>query len=448
MMKYNIAFDRTESKMNKMSNVLKTITIKQYFNVLLIMWLDGIHDGYVNMYFIDWYKKQVSSKILPSHHEEAIIKVATLIKKTENVLLGLLDYLKETPVYNIIIAGIQSDKYLSTKGEVSSYSDINLVQMCSIVTCPPDKTKRLMKINHLKKVLFDADGNVLQQVPRPDMIQFPAGWEKSVKNFLVKYFKTSMRKENTITLPGNEGLLLSIDQEYSSNQERPLTELIDNDTTAGLVTFGQALDPGSTMLPRLITQDLITMLNPKPAPISPGNGNSLVRTVSASNVVEKNFIPNMKYYLNEFSFELKDTDGNSLFNLELDPYRGGGPTLTFNGNELKVNQSAGKAGKALKESDKISKYFGDALQYLIFTNLSGKKFETANKTRYPFLGSGDSMAMLGYTVFSQIVGTQPRMIIDFSESSDPMYHPVNIPPGAKFTNRRRVEVTEGGRIVQ
>ena len=452
MMKYNIAFDRTESKMNKMSNVQKTITVKQYFNVLLIMWLDGIHDGYVNMYFVDWYKKQISSKILPPYHENDIIKMAGSIKENGNVLIGVLQYMKDIPeyksVYSIIIAGIQSGKYLTARGEVSSYSDINLVQMCSLVTCPPDKTKRLMKINYLKKVLFDADGNVLQQVPRPDMIQFPAGWEKSVKNFLVKYFKTNIHKENTITLPGNDGLLLSIDQEYSSNQERPLTELIDNNTTTGLVTFGQALDPGSTMLPRLITQDLITMLNPKPAPIPKENGNSRVRTVNASNVVEKNFIPNMKYYLNEFRFDLRDVNGKSLFNLELDPISGGIPTLKFNGNELKVNQSAGKAGKALKESDKISKYFGDALQYLIFTNLSGKKFETANKTRTPFLGSGDSMALLGYTIFSQIVGTTPRMIIDFSESSDPIYHPVNLQPGAKFSIRRRVEVTEGGRILQ
>ena len=453
MMKYNIAFDQSAKSMNKMSNVSQTINMNDYFNVLLIMWLDGIHDKYVNTYFVDWYKTQIKSKILPSHHEQDIVKMATSIKENhKNVLIGVLQYLKEMPeyenIYNIIIAGIQSSGELTTKGEVGSYSDVMLVQMCDIVKCPPDKTKRLTKIFHLKKVLFDTKGNVIKNVPRPDTIQFPAGWEKSVKNFLVKYFKTSVHKSNTITLPGNEGLLLSIDQEYSSNQERPLTELIDNNTTTGLVTFGQALDPGSTMLPRLITQDLITMINPKPKPMTNENGNSRIHTVNTSNVIEKKFIPNVKYYLNNFKFELKDSNGRSLFNLDLDPFSGGIPTLKFNGNVMTVNQSAGKAGKAGKEADKISKYFGDALQYLIFTNLSSKKFETVNKTRYPFLGSGDSMAMLGYTIFSKIVGTKPRMLIDFSESSDPIYHPVNLQPGAVFGNRRRVEATEGGRIIQ
>ena len=455
MMKYNIAFDQSAKSMNKMSNVSKTIDINDYFNVLLIMWLDGIHDKYVNTYFVDWYKTQIKSKILPSHHEQDIVTMATSIKENHtNVLIGVLQYLKEKPeyknIYDIIIAGIQSSKELTTKGEVGSYSDVLLVQICGIANCPPDKKTRLMKINYLKRVLFDTEGNVKGNAPRPrpDTIQFPPGWEKSVKNFLVKYFKTSEHKSNTITLPGNEGLLLSIDQEYSSNQERPLTELIDNNTTTGLVTFGQALDPGSTMLPRLITQDLITMINPKPKPPTSNNGNSLIRTVNTSNVTEKKFIPNVKYYLNNFKFELKDNNGTSLFNLDLDPFGGGIPTLKFNGNVLTVNQSAGKAGKAGKEADKISKYFGDALQYLIFTNLSSKKFETVNKTRYPFLGSGDSMAMLGYTIFSEIVGTKPKMLIDFSESSDPIYHPVNLQPGAVFSNRRRVEATEGGRIIQ
>ena len=250
-----------------------------------------------------------------------------------------------------------------------------------------------------------------------------------------------MEKVNKqIILPDGKGLLLSIDQEYSSNQERPLTKLIDNEATTGLLTFGQALDPGSTMLPKLITGDLqsivLNMINIEPEPTKKsGNGNNSPKAPNSGNSLKaKGFVPNAKYYLNDFALTLS-LDGINVFDFKLNVNNGDIPKLSLNGKNLIVNQSAGKAGKAENEAGKISKFFGDALQYLIFTKIGNLKFKSAKgRERLPYLSSGDSMMLLGYTVFSDIMGVTPFMLIDYSESNKPIYYPVNVPAGTKFIN--------------
>ena len=209
-----------------------------------------------------------------------------------------------------------------------------------------------------------------------------------------------------------------------TNQERTLTRLIDDDNTVGLITFGQALDPGSTMLPGLLTGKVETMMKAINIEPEPGKG------TIGNDVDPTKFNGESKYALFGYEHKLK-LNGKSVFHVSLRDPTTAMPDLKFNGHKLLLTQSAGKAKKANANDlvGKISKYFGDALQYLLFTQLSKLIAEGERKKRYMFWGSGDSMALLGFKIFSEIERVNPRMIIDGSGSYLPGIHCVNLPPG-------------------
>ena len=443
MMKFNVAFSKTSNSLDNDKSSDKDISLNQYFDVLLIVWMDGVHDGYIEKYFIDWYRNQIKEEIFPAHRQSEIENIArNIVKHNSRIMSNMLEKLKKYAPQ--IIPGIISGEKLSVPEEVNGYTNEQLTELCK----PSTEINKVTKENRLKatsfvKTYYFTNNNILPD--RPTIFSMKPGWEKIVKEFLLIHYKLTKgdkRVNKQIQLPGGKGILLSIDQEYSSNQERPLTKLIDNQATTGLLTFGQALDPGSTMLPKLITSDLqgivLTMENMEPNPLkSLENGNKKNKFVKA-----EGFIPNAKYYLNDFTFTLTQ-NGTKVFNLKMD-INSGIPNLFLNNKKLIVNQSAGKAGKATAEASKISKFFGDALQYLIFTKIGKKKFTSEDgKVRYPYLSSGDSMMLLGYTVFSEIMGVKPFMIIDFSESNLPVYYPVNLPSGTTFPKLRALPSVSG-----
>ena len=59
-----------------------------------------------------------------------------------------------------------------------------------------------------------------------------------------------------------------------------------------------------------------------------------------------------------------------------------------------------------------------------------------------FWGSGDSMALLGYKIFSEIEDVKPHMIIDGSGSFLSGIHCVNLPPGFSLGRKPRVKPSE------
>ena len=213
--------------------------------------------------------------------------------------------------------------------------------------------------------------------------------------------------------------------------------------------MGQALDPGSTMLPGLITTELQTALK------------------SVINLKNKGFAPipfegQSKYAVFGYEHILK-VGGEPVFNLQCSDNRTRLPNLIFNGNPLNLTQTAGKAKRANNSDQvaKISKYFGDAFQYLLFTHLSKEPTLPSERgiVRHMFLGSGDSMMLLGYKIFCDIEGVQPHMIIDDSASNQPRIHAVNLPSGFKLKinpvpsasgarSRITTQVNNGGREFQ
>ena len=377
--KINIRRSRNDIITNKNKNISK----KQYIDILLLVWLDGIHDGYVTTGFSAWYDIQVNHGIFPKYTFE--------ITKLEGVLGGLLTYLRDHK----------------------------------------DAAKQ--------RLYTKIAGSFKTQ-----LVNFGAGWEKNVKEFLIDTYTTSgdISSGNFIDdiVPSdkNEGLLLAVDQQYSSNQERTLTRLINGENVVGLITFGQALDPGSTMLPGLLTDELQSAM---------GTGQGIMEDLdpryATSNALVQpvTFKGQSKYALFGYKHVLK-IDGKSVFDIELSNKDTSVPKLEFNGKELYLTQSAGKAKKASNDDQvgKISKYFGDALQYILFTHLAKQPTlpsKNRGTTRFMFLGSGDSMALLGYKIFCDIENINPQMIIDGSGSNYPGIHCVHLPPNFKLRTKPR-----------
>ena len=377
--KINIRRSRNDIITNKNKNISK----KQYIDILLLVWLDGIHDGYVTTGFSAWYDIQVNHGIFPKYTFE--------ITKLEGVLGGLLTYLRDHK----------------------------------------DAAKQ--------RLYTKIAGSFKTQ-----LVNFGAGWEKNVKEFLIDTYTTSgdISSGNFIDdiVPSdkNEGLLLAVDQQYSSNQERTLTRLINGENVVGLITFGQALDPGSTMLPGLLTDELQSAM---------GTGQGIMEDLdpryATSNALVQpvTFKGQSKYALFGYKHVLK-IGGKSVFDIELSNKDTSVPKLEFNGKELYLTQSAGKAKKASNDDQvgKISKYFGDALQYILFTHLAKQPTlpsKNRGTTRFMFLGSGDSMALLGYKIFCDIENINPQMIIDGSGSNYPGIHCVHLPPNFKLRTKPR-----------
>jgi hypothetical protein len=350
------------------TNNKQEITPKQYLDILLLVWLDGIHDGYIVTGFEQWLQKQVNSEIFIQ---------PSMTDVNDNTLGGLFGYLRNS----------------NDTQKVNLYKNIK---------------------NSLNK----------------ETVSFTAGWERHVKDFLIhiytdqKRISTGIYTGKIVSNNTNMKLALAVDQQYSSSQEQTLTRLIDNDNIVGLITFGQALD-GSTMLPGLITAELQSATQYGVLKdIEPKNRKN------SSGVQPTTFKGQSKYALFGYEHILK-LGNNDVFKLSLSNEQTPLPELKFNNKTLNLTQSAGAAKKASNADQvgKISKYFGDALQYILFTHLAKQPTKPSNRgvSRYMFLGSGDSMMLLGYKIFCDIENVQPRMIIDGSGSHRPGIHVVNLP---------------------
>ena len=341
-----------------LTNCVQSITLTQYYDILLLMWLDGIHDKYVDVGFLTWHSNQIQHKIFP-----ASIRIDVKIFEDDSFLNtclgGLLKFLKE--------------------GDVAQQ-------------------------NLRYKILFS--------IKEKKIGPFPQGWESNVKLFLVKKYLDNITEGkgiDKINVPENKGLLIAVDQQYNAQQEQPITGLIDGEGVLGLITIGQILDPGVTMLPKLVTTELQAIARASTQQTSDYKSGSKFALFGYKHVLKVGNTP-------VFKLDLSDIDRD---------------TVKFNDNELPIRQTAARVPKPktnAAEINKITKYFGDALQYILFTRLTKTPVTSTNTTRFMFLGSGDSMMLLGYTIFCDIEGVQPNMIIDSSGSHKKHIQCVNLPP--------------------
>lgn len=394
--------------------------------MLLIMWLDGVHDKYIDMTFKDWliaYKDVFDPENYESDPYFQELKRASFKEEpsqNKNRKLYILDGNKKLNILNGAISATIAVELAETPG---------------------------------KKIFFAKTFINNLGFRDQTFINFSAGWEKNFKTIVLQKY-IGLGKVNTITNPrdyniksgtGGDRILLAVDQEYSGREERSLSGMISSsDSVSPLITYGQAFDPGSTMLPFGIVKDI-----EKIAILTRTNNGSITKA-------KPSFISDASYYLEDFNIDIK-SNKKSVIKIDFDSGKETGNSgLKLNNLPLDLNVSAGNAKKRDGVIEKIAKYFGDALQYFIASQLTKaskgdriKKIKNGGtRTYHYFLGSGDGMALFGYDfVCTEIFGNgAPNMVIDYSEGSIPIAHIINM-DNTKFVLPEKEPVPNRSNII-
>ena len=384
---------------------VRKISTETFINMLLIMWLDGVHDKYIDMTFKDWliaYKAVFDPKNYESDPYFQKLQRAYFAEDKNKKLYNILDR-NDNKKLNIL------------NGAISATIAVELAET-------PGK-RTFFAETFINNLGFNGQ----------TFTSFSAGWEKNFKTIVLQKY-IFLRKVNTIINPREyniksrtEGdrILLAVDQEYSGREERSLSGMISGSVSVSpLITYGQAFDPGSTMLPFGIVKDI-----EKIAISTRTNTGSITPTTPR-------FISDASYYLEDFNIDIKSNE-KSVIKIDFDSGKETGNSgLKLNDLSLELNVSAGNAKKKDGVKEKIAKYFGDALQYFIASQLTkaserDRKKEIkggGTRTYHYFLGSGDGMALFGYDfVCTKIFKNgAPNMVIDYSEGSIPIAHIINM----------------------
>ena len=333
-------------------NFEKNITREQFTDLVFIMWLDGVHDEYIKESLNVWFTN------------------TTLFTKPQ--------------------------KELVVKGWKTKFIDI------------------IESLNLPKKGI-----NILKS----SLTNYTDGWEKKVKTYLTTKYKSNINTISTslgkqVTTNTSQSINIAIDQQYKDNNEYSISRFIKNHKRAKnsktdvntLITYGQAFDPGRSMVSGGVHQD-IEMLT--------------------LNQLSSNFISAKKtYYLCDININLK-VNNTSVYNLQVKKNSINNVDVSFNSKKILTGISGGQAGKAKGDVIAVSKYFGDALQYYSLAVMDD--VQRSSKTERFFFGSGDSMALLGYDRVCEIFNKDIRMVIDYPTAYSPTIYVVGM--NANVRNR-------------
>jgi hypothetical protein len=258
---------------------------------------------------------------------------------------------------------------------------------------------------------------------KSSLTNYTDGWEKKIKTYLTDKYEnsatsinTSLAQQVTSSIPQN--INIAIDQEYTDNNENSISRFIRDHKRAQnsktdvntLITYGQAFDPGRSMVSGGVHQD-IEMLT--------------------LNQLSSNFISAKKtYYLCDININLK-VNNTSVYNLQVKKNSTNNVDVSFNSKKILTGISGGQAGKAKGDVIAVSKYFGDALQYYSLAVMDD--VQRSSKTERFFFGSGDSMALLGYDRVCEIFNKDIRMVIDYPTAYSPTIYVVGM--NANVRNR-------------
>ena len=328
------------------------ITNEEFTDLVFIMWLDGVHDKYITKTLDTWFNE------------------TTLFSDTQ--------------------------KELVVKGW-----DTPFIRIINSLKLPKNGAPNILKSS---------------------LEHFSSGWEKDVKTYLTEKYKndaipisTSLAQQVTTSIPQN--INIGVDQEYTDNNENSITRFIQNHTRATnsktdvntLITYGQAFDPGRSMVSGGVHED--------------------IEKLTLDKLLNNKFISKKKYYLCDMKIDLKVAaeDGRgetSVFKLQVQKDSSNNVNTLFNNKKILTGISARQAKNANGDIIAVSKYFGDALQYYSLAVMDNRT--RTEKTERFFFGSGDSMALLGYDRVCEILKKSVRMVIDFPEKYGPKIHVVGM----------------------
>jgi len=324
------------------------ITNEEFTDLVFIMWLDGVHDKYITKTLDTWFNE------------------TTLFSDTQ--------------------------KELVVKGW-----DTPFIRIINSLKLPKNGAPNILKSS---------------------LENFSSGWEKDVKTYLTEKYKndaipisTSLAQQVTTSIPQN--INIGVDQEYTDNNENSITRFIQNHTRATnsktdvntLITYGQAFDPGRSMVSGGVHED--------------------IEKLTLDKLLNNKFISKKKYYLCDMKIDLKVGE-TSVFKLQVQKDSSNNVNTLFNNKKILTGISARQAKNANGDIIAVSKYFGDALQYYSLAVMDNRTRTKSPKTERFFFGSGDSMALLGYDRVCEILKKSVRMVIDFPEKYGPKIHVVGM----------------------
>lgn len=241
------------------------------------------------------------------------------------------------------------------------------------------------------------------------------GWEANFKKNIETLFPRQVKDVisvdsiNKLLVSGARGdkrIYTGIDQEAES---QPISTIIETSMTNRgyflypYISLGVLLDPGNTMVRRMLKNDIAHILSDKP---SVGLMYDVEPTTISFSWRNTNF-----FVINSGMIELPAISRNSRDLL-------GKPVLTVRANgslvpigassgEAKANEVAkSKRGKFTKGFIEFGKFMGDGLQYMYLAS----KRQQANPRAFC---SGDGMACASYMFYSKLFGkTEPPLIVD------------------------------------
>ena len=305
------------------------------------------------------------------------------------------------------------DKYI-TKSLDTWFNETTLFsQAQKILIVQGWNTPFIRIINSLK--LTSKSKNILTS----SLSNFSTGWEKNIKTYLseTKYknsatnYKFQTRIPKRVSTRNPQNINIAIDQEYTDSNEQSITRFIKNHTRASnsttdvntLITYGQAFDPGRKLVGGGVHEDLEML---------------------TQNRIPNNYISDTKkYYLCNLNINLV-VDNIPVYKIRVKKDLSNNVNMSFNSKKIFGGVTAGQAKSAKGDIIPVSKYFGDALQYIYIAAMNDVK--RSQKTERFFFGSGDSMALLGYDRVCEILNILVRMVIDFPGSRTPLIHVIGL----------------------
>ena len=461
-------FRDADKKNNTKSKFVVTRTNDELLDFFMIMWLDGKHDSYIDDTFPRWLELQTTistsvfyegptggprSKILSELIALAVN--GTIGPYFKNIFAILADVKKIPPL--LVESGEDKDvkpsRVFTKQGDMKKSDVLTFEKIQTMV----QKIKALMSG---KTIIQNATGKSVKiSLDR---------WERIFKYALVSKHDFGIEKQQVPGLKRNDkgpnSVWVSIDQEFSSQQERALSKLVtssvskrnktgpqyEHDPAKNMLTIGSLLDPGRTMVPS--------------GPLS------LLQEIGLKKDSNKSTILNLtnRFFLGPFDLNIKSTNGTSMFHFTI-TLEDGEITVRINDKKLDLPTTAGTAQKTKYDAKKanielkklqdklknsknpanaakiqnsinkknlfirtkgeseidltvaIGKWAGDATQALINSFQLSKPIRihpTRPGSATIYNGSGDSLELLEYDMFYELKnnknGSKPPLLIDFS----------------------------------
>ena len=384
-------------------------------DLLVHMWLDGIHDSYINYNFRSFLSKN--------------------IKKNLNQVV----YIFSADSIKPVITRIDD---LARMGNIGPY----FTEIFSFLD---------------ESVAIKIKKNIKAE-PNEKLISFGTSWERTFKLALIKKYKIETTAGGIFNIKSptlNNNIYLSIDQEFKSQGERSLTKLVNmlsktrkSHVSYNIETIGTLLDPGTTMLQygtqnilsfmrfnknatdvdmfqtkfyfapfHFIIKDLLGVtvsnveckVNIFGELVVYSNGHELELPVTKGAAAKANIIVQL-----EKKLELATTIGTKLLTLTQEKARDA--KIQKIQTDLKVATVGRKSGLNTSGVTEYSKYMGDALQYMILAASNPirgitRGGPTVSSYGYTYFCSGDSMALIGYDIMCELCNNkEPRFIIDIA----------------------------------